>query len=59
MKSTLMIVPATHVTMASAKMALTAMTVFANLASPVRLNEITNLRLVNQLSLEMLLIFFF
>lgn len=54
-----MIVPATHVTMASAKMALTAMTVFANLASPVRLNEITNLRLVNQLSLEMLLIFFF
>lgn len=30
-----MIVPVTHVTMASAKMASTAMTVFANLASLV------------------------
>lgn len=42
-----MIVPVTHVIMASAKMVSTAMTVFANLASPVRPseNENTNLRL--------------
>lgn len=46
-----MTVPATHVTMASAKMALIAMTVFANLASLVRSYENNS---VNKSSLKML-----